>query len=694
MRNYGKHLLRIAATIVAVALGVLVFPQYSYAEDAPQDLTGQGAYLVIHETSGSYDGLGGPSNITVDDPDGNPISPVGNVYSDIPTGSTLGIKYVFHLSDGEEPNIITYLTGTYFTFSLPAGITINAVPGETTQIQAIDNITGPWVLGTWEVLSDGNTIRVNLSDDINNHLARWGAVSINGTFEADNGAGGNESSISLGAQTITFLRTLPPPPEIELAKVGVYDSNSNTITWTVNVNPPVGVSLAGYHLADTYSSNQAYVASSFLVNGTGIPDSGLSFDTNKVIYTFPDPTDGDQVITYQTSPTTFGSETGASSSAERSNFTNAASILRGTETIKGPVEASVAVDWLNKSGAVASASEYIMRWTINIFVPTGATLTGVSVKDTLSAGHELINTSSYPARYTIGMNATQDFTEGASVGQYSVSGQEVTFELGDISASTTIVYYSQISDPEISLNTNGTVSFQNDAELTWDLLPIGVNTAPSDGTSVGIVGAGGLLSKAAGSAVNYGPGKDVIYWTITVNRNKVTILDAVINDTVPVGQQLLIDATHPFVVLKEGVNFFQTTSAVTGGGLDTGDSFDRNFTYTFPDEDPSTAEEISITSTYTLRFYSQITDVSIGIPRLYANSNSVDFQNGVTLDRSSSGGAVSVTGTQRFYSQMLAKSVAIQYNYADRSTQWRLVVNRNQLPLTNAIITDTLPDGM
>jgi uncharacterized surface anchored protein len=685
---------KILALFLAAIICWVVFPQASSADSPPQDLTDQNTYLVIHETTGSYAGLGGPSTILVTDPDGATISPIADIYRDVPLGSNLSLKYVFHLNDGDGTSLYSYAAGSYFTFLLPEGMTFTAVPGSATTIQATDSITGNlWTIGTWELLADGRTVRVNFSDDINNHQARWAAILINGTFSEEVGQEGLESTFSLGTQTVTFVRELPPPPEIALAKSGVYDANTNTITWTVNVTPPNGVPLSGYLLSDSYSGNQAYVGSSFQVNGLDVPDINLDFESNKVIYTFPDPTNGDQVITYKTSPTTFSAETGANSSAERSNFTNTASILRGTETIKGPVEASVAVDWLNKVGAVESASEYVMRWTINIFVPTGATLTGVSVKDTLSSGHEMINTTPYTASYTVGTDAPLDFTAGLTTGQYSVSGQEVTFELGDLNASTSIVYYTKISDPENSLNTNGTVTFRNDAALTWDQLPEGTSTEPSDGTSVGIVGSGGLLTKAAGSTTNFGTGKDIIYWTITVNRNQVTIQDAAITDTIPDGQQLLIDSAHPFIVLKNGVNDFQTASAAASGGLSSSDGFVRNYSYTFPDEDPGTPGN-SISSTYTVRFYTQITDTSSGLVRLYVNNNSVNYQNGVTLSRTSSGGSVTTTGTQTFRSQMIAKSVAIQYNYTDRSTQWRLVINRNQLPLTNAVITDTLPAGM
>jgi len=43
---------------------------------------------------------------------------------------------------------------------------------------------------------------------------------------------------------------------------------------------------------------------------------------------------------------------------------------------------------------------------------------------------------------------------------------------------------------------------------------------------------------------------------------------------------------------------------------------------------------------------------------------------------------------------MIAKSIPTAYNYADHTMQWQIVVNRNRLPISNAVVTDTLPAGM
>ncbi len=696
--------------LILTMLCQIILPQVALA-DPDINLTGQDDYLVVHNASGTYPVTGGPSVISVTKSDNSAILPSGNTYSNVPAGAKLKITYVFHLEDGDDEGTTEYeyKDGSFFTFELPEGITFNNPVGAQSEIYATDT-TDPdnpvnWLLGTWGIESDGKAVRINLADaaSLNAHKNRWGAVNITGTFDAVQGAEDPESSMQLGTQTINFVRTLPPPPEIGLAKEGSYNPSDNTITWKITVTPPTGVALTGYKVVDSYSSNQDYVIGSFGNDDIGsISDTELEFATNKITYTFPDPTDGTQTITYKTSPNTFGAETGNSAAAEVSNFTNSASILRGEDTIKGPVNAAVAVDWMNKSGEKVAGDNHIMKWTVNVTVPAGGTITGVSVKDTLSSGHEMINEDGYKPQYKLETGTAQEMANGSGTGTYSINPintQEITFNLPDLSEDTQIVYYTKISNPQTALNNNGTITFTNLAALSWDQMPSGTATSPSDKASVDIVGSGGLLSKGSvGGTENYGVGKDIIQWTITVNQSKISIQDAVIEDSIPVGQVLLIDATHPFIVKKGTSDYFTTTSSATNLGFSSTDGFVNKFKYIFDDEDTLTPGN-TIASTYTIQYYTRIIDTTpgnkndtTGLELLYSNG-SKSYNNDVKLTRTGDT-EVTTSGTKSYNSQMLAKSTPVAYNYTDRTTQWRLVVNRNRLPLNNAVITDTLPAGL
>lgn len=149
--------------IVCLLLQIVVLGIAAAAEPASDDLTNQPAFLVIHNTTDTYD-HGGPSVITVIDPDNKPIAPTGGVYDNIPAGSKLNMMYRFHLNDGVEPDMNTYKGSNYFTIDLPEDIKFDFTVGEPHDIVA-DPGTAPWVMGTWTYTAS-NTIVVDFSDDI------------------------------------------------------------------------------------------------------------------------------------------------------------------------------------------------------------------------------------------------------------------------------------------------------------------------------------------------------------------------------------------------------------------------------------------------------------------------------------------------------------------------------------------------
>jgi uncharacterized surface anchored protein len=492
-------------------------------------------------------------------------------------------------------------------------------------------------------------------------------------------------------QTVTFKREEPEAPTITLEKSGVYDASENKIEWTVTVTPPDGQALDEFTLVDAYSSNQTFVSDSFYNRGTLVSDTALDLTTsNEVSYTFPSDTDGVQTITYKTSPTTFSTENGT---AENSIFSNEASVLFGTETLAGPVAATVTTNWISKSGSnVSAGDEYIVKWEVDVTVPEDGTVTGASITDTIPAGMALVENTTYPIQYTPEGESTIDVLSGTDWGTYAYSSGTLTYRLptdGQLEDAGTLVYYTKLTDPDTDLNDNGTVSVTNNAKLNWTENPDPTNP-PADTAEVQIVGSNGLLNKSGGSTTNFtNPG--YIQWTITVNSNKINMANAKVEDTVPSGQTLLIDASHPFVVKNGSTEIFSDTAKTATTNYTSSDSFVQNFSYQFP---------ASISSTYTVSYYTQIMDVNTGtnndvagLDTLYKNNNAVPFGNSVTLTRDGNS-AVTSNPTKTYQSQMIAKSILTAYNYNDHTMQWQVVVNRNQLPITNAVMMDTLPAGM
>ena len=77
------------------------------------------------------------------------------------------------------------------------------------------------------------------------------------------------------------------------------------------------------------------------------------------------------------------------------------------------------------------------------------------------------------------------------------------------------------------------------------------------------------------------------------------------------------------------------------------------------------------------------------------NQNNVAFSNTATLIGDGIlGGTVTTTGTQRYNSQVIRKTVLADYDHTTKLVSWQIVVNRNDVPLVGAVLSDTIPAGM
>ena len=624
------------------------------------DLTGTN-YLIIHGRD--YDAVNGTigqsSDLTIT-ASGSVLSPdASGAYQNVPAGATISFDYAFSLSDGDGTNVYTYDGTETFTAALPSGINF---------IQTTEQTFG---LGTWQI--SGSTLTVKLTGDTSG-TAMWGTMHIDGTFKALSSGDSTTTSITFGSQTVTINRE--PLPQIStLKKSGSYDASTNMITWLVEVTPPsTPYDYSGYTLIDTYSGNQTFVTGSFIVGSTSVSDSSLDLTTVGAIkYTFDASTTNSQTITYQTQPNAFGAENG--SSAEYSTFTNTVGLKRGEDPAATDVSASLDLDWISKTGQMAAtnADASIVKWTVSVAVPGDPTkaISGAVITDTIPSDLELITGD---PDHPIALTGTE-----ANIADYSYSSNVLTYTFPSANQPTSgttayLTFYTRVTAAAWTsyMNTNSAISFTNtSAVLSWSGY---TGSAPSDTYTFSGIGSGGILEKS-GSSTNYiysaaDPG--TLEWTITVNRNKA-VLSAVITDTVRPGQVLIIDAAHPLTV-SNGTPTDTITSAASSG----------HFTYTSANE--FTYDLGSISTTYTIHYYTRLT----GVSNLYTN-NTVQFDNDVKLSGTDT---VSLTRHGSFSALMIRKSVKTSYDYTTHTIQWQVVVNRNQLPLTNGVVSDTVPSGM
>lgn len=294
-------------------------------------------------------------------------------------------------------------------------------------------------------------------------------------------------------------------------------------------------------------------------------------------------------------------------------------------------------------------------------------------------------------------------SQGTGAGEYSVSDNTLTFLFPTNephTGNTAVLKYStKVTDWDDSAANNSSLTFTNDARFEWEPTRDGVGTGgPLISFGTGEVAketqTGGYISKAvvgASQSQYAGESSNYIKWRITVNANRVSLTNPPIQDTIQAGHELIIDDNHNFVVKVNSADLAKFTTSDTSQTKEdtTLDITDSNkFTLTFPTG--------TSTDSYTVEFWTKLTDT--GINSLYKGANSdttqakAEFENQVYLYLGTTNSG-SDSATKTYTLEMLNKSHGV-YSVAEHAVKWKLIVNRNELPMTNATISDQLEDGM
>lgn len=596
------------------------------------------------------------SSVTVTDAEDQTISPGdGGNYTDVRAGAKISIHWAFRLPPSNEENEeeeYYYLAGDTYTVQLPGGLTYT--PGSADLYVEGEDPTEENKIGTLDLSANG-TATVTFNNYVAEHSDVTGWFKADGTFKEETIENQTPVEVAFGSERITITPAEPSAVDLGLTKDGSYENGK--ITWRVTVDPNEQ-SVSGVSLVDEYDDNQTY-AGSFTVNGTPVDDEDLNFDGHKITYNFPDEIDSTQIITYQTTPNAFGDETGMDEASEHSSFGNTATLYVNNEQNGGPVTATVDLDWIGKSAGQYDSEHHTITWTVRVGID-GQTITGAQISDTLPDGLDIasVRWNDNPVARDTGSPASP--AEGKF--GYDSSTRDLIYNVGDLNGRGTLTYTTTVMNPDADLNNNGEIQYSNTAFLTWDESG---EPGPSDKTT-GTVGSGGLISKSGGNKTDFDGSSPVIHWTITVNRNGISMpAGTAISDTIPSGQKFLPDTFKVDDTLVGADNFTHT---------------DNSFSYTFTE---------SFQNKRTIKYETQVTDLS----SLYTNGE-VSFTNDAMLDKG--GTSYPASGAQKFDSQVVAKSVPEDggYDYSTHEMTWKIVVNRNKLPMTNATVTDTLPLGM
>lgn len=600
-----------------------------------------------------------------------PPGPSGD-YTNIPKDSRVFVEYAFDLLDDNGLDILDpayeeyfYSAGDYIVVQLPYAVLFEAPPGGWNVVAEGTSD----VMGVLSIDSKG-VATIVFTDYVETHSSVRGWFSLDGNFKDGTFTAGDPVEIDVEfSGTVINIGFIEDPTELEIScdKEGVYDSSANEITWTITVTP--NMEAMDVTITDSFSSNQVYVPNSFSAGGAPVADSELTFNSPTSFDYSIGSLSSETVFTYKTTPTetAFSAENGSNESV---SFTNSVDVYSDGDKFADD-SATIRINWIQKTGEVVGTSSNeelrTIKWTITINYGN-YDLTGCVITDTLPADTQLLDDVAYDVKF-----GTTVLTPDASgnPGTYSLVGNVLTAYVGDVSSMQELIFFTRVTDDSV-FEKNGITEFTNSAIFSWNA---GEITYPSDSYGVGV--GRGVITKTTDKKNNYLHSRDnVITWTLQINANKVDITAASFTDIIPAGLEYVADSFTIDDPHDTNVGEFKGT-----------------FTY-----EPSTRElkydfgsGRTINEEYTAEFQTTITDYT----KLYVNSNNVSIGNSVKLKGTGIiGGEATSTGSRDFRSQVVSKSVLSGYDHTTKRVKWSITVNRNEIPMYNAELIDTIPVGM
>jgi uncharacterized surface anchored protein len=614
------------------------------------------------------------STFTIRDSENNVILPdINGIYSNIPRDSEIELYYSFEILDESESGPVveySYLAGDTVVVQLPSQLSY-VVPVDGLDI--VDTDSG-LTMGVLTVASDGKAT-ITFTDFVETHTGMQAWFRINGTFSEDTLGLPVNVPINLEFDgeiiQIGIQEPVLPDVTINMTKSGVYDKDTNEIVWTINVTSS-GL-IYNLDLIDTMSANHAFVLGSMTVGGVSVTPTAVG---NAWTYVLSE-LNGTSTIIYRSKPVTnaFSLETVNATSTSFNNTTRA----EKNDVEKASASASVTTNWIDKAGELDDDDRNLFHWTITVN-SMDAPMTNAVIVDILPVGLEVVPGS---FRLRLPNGTTVALTENAVLtpGFYTLeAGSEVgplkstiiryVFD-GAITEDHALEFDSRVIDPLV-LSSNLSEDYINTATLSWDNGNLG---SPTAGAEVGTL-PGTIISKSvAGNNQNYNYiTNNTSSWTVTLNSQGLNpIENASFEDTIPSGSEY-VDGS------------FVVSYSINGSSVNIGtmsyDTVTRKLTYIFTNP---------ITTTIYIRYQTRVTNLS-----LYERNANVDLVNdAIFIGDQIRDGRQTSTATRRTRSQMFAKNVVVPlYNYSTREITWRLVINRNQIPQSNVVVTDLVPAGL
>ena len=403
----------------------------------------------------------------------------------------VNINYYFAI-----PNDADISAGDMFTVPIPNELELVGNLSE----RMLDESSG--VNATWEVKDNQITVRMYEDFGILSNIS--GYMSIGCWFSKDMQIDEDNHTIVINIDGEDIIIDIHVDEHADsnsaaVSKSGaVANSTTGEVKWTVTVTPDKEDStLEGIKVTDAYDLDmQDYIPGSFKVDGVSVADSNVSFTDTGFEYTFPKgTTPGKKVITYNTKATIDYVYNSSDTSFKNHVETY---MPNGDKSSETDAQVSVKRSSDTKTATSFNVATNTITWSIKVN-PHKLNLKDVTVVDTFKGGEILTNTIKY---------------NNKSTNNYSIEGNTITFNLGNIKDTVTITYSKKITDMEVFKRSDGSYRITNEAVIESEgeqLIKV------EGGYNVG-VGTGNVsLTKKGVVNINTSEGQ-YITWNVTLNN--------------------------------------------------------------------------------------------------------------------------------------------------------------------------------
>ena len=559
---------------------------------------------------------------------------------DVKKDSAIFIKYSWMIPNSEDVN-----PGDYYTLQLPKEIKIVSPINQA--INASDGKVADMNINT------NGLVKLTFTNFANNYSNVTGNFYVNCHFKADEIGTNNPVEIIFnipGKSEPVRVNIDFEQPNPSIQKSVEYNKATDEITWKIVVNKE-NVSVADASIEDTIEAGQKFIPNSVTINGQPASNTNYNYDetSRKFTYNLGDITK-QQTITFKTSI----HDDLATKDQGDYTYSNKATLNYkddGTPKSVTSNNASVTVpiNLIKKSGEYKGNTNKKIDWTITVN-ESGRTINNATIKDTLPKGLKLVEESLKLDGSILQPNQYQyQFVDYQTDSILDIN-------LGNITDKKVITF---TTDVDINVyNSNNPVNYNNKAVLSGE----GVKEGTSSNDGVGITP--NIIQK---KGVGYDASTGIITWEIIVNTNKTNVgAGAIVTDDIEDDQSYIDGSASIKYLSKEG--------EVTNG----------SFTTLSPEKVVYKFDE-NFNDTYVITFKTQVIN-----PTHYRANHSENYKNIVNLTAPNIN--QNTTGYQKVDSEIIRKE-GVSYNYATREVTWKIVVNRNKMPITNAVVTDAIPNG-